>query len=34
MYEYEQHVRIGKAAGLTDDEIDRIGKAECRMEQT
>lgn len=25
-YEYEQHVRIGKAAGLTDDEIDRIGK--------
>src|ERR1700675_4680953 len=25
-YEYEQHVRIGKAAALTDDEIDRIGK--------
>jgi len=25
-YEFEQHVRIGKAAGLTDDEIDRIGK--------
>jgi 4-carboxymuconolactone decarboxylase len=25
-YEWEQHVRIGKAAGLTDDEIDRIGK--------
>ena len=25
-YEWEQHVRIGKAAGLSDDEIDRIGK--------
>ena len=25
-YEWEQHVRIGKAAGLTDDEIDRINK--------
>ena len=25
-YEWEQHVRIGKAAGLTDDEIERIGK--------
>jgi 4-carboxymuconolactone decarboxylase len=25
-YEYEQHVRIGKAAGLSDDEINRIGK--------
>lgn len=25
-YEWEQHVRIGKAAGLTDDEIDRITK--------
>jgi alkylhydroperoxidase family enzyme len=25
-YEWEQHVRIGKASGLTDDEIDRIGK--------
>jgi 4-carboxymuconolactone decarboxylase len=25
-YEWEQHVRIGKAAGLTDDEIDRISK--------
>jgi 4-carboxymuconolactone decarboxylase len=25
-YEWEQHVRIGKAAGLTDDEIDRIAK--------
>lgn len=25
-YEWEQHVRIAKAAGLTDDEIDRIGK--------
>ena len=25
-YEYEQHVRIGKAAGLSEDEIDRIGK--------
>ncbi|HZP45325.1 MAG TPA: carboxymuconolactone decarboxylase family protein [Candidatus Binataceae bacterium] len=23
-YEFEQHVRIGKAAGLTDDEIERI----------
>jgi len=23
-YEWEQHVRIGKAAGLTDDEVDRI----------
>jgi 4-carboxymuconolactone decarboxylase len=25
-YEFEQHVRIGKAAGLTDDEIERIQK--------
>ena len=25
-YEWEQHVRIGKTAGLTDDEIDRITK--------
>ena len=25
-YEFEQHVRVGKAAGLTDDEIDRIRK--------
>lgn len=25
-YEWEQHVRIGKTAGLTDDEIDRISK--------
>ena len=25
-YEWEQHVRIGKGVGLTDDEIDRIGK--------
>ena len=25
-YEWEQHVRIGKAAGLTDDEADRITK--------
>jgi 4-carboxymuconolactone decarboxylase len=25
-YEWEQHVRIGKGAGLSDDEIDRIGK--------
>jgi len=25
-YEWEQHVRISKAAGLTDDEIDRISK--------
>ena len=25
-YEWEQHVRIGKAAGLTDDEIDCISK--------
>jgi len=25
-YEWEQHVRIGKSAGLTDDEIDRISK--------
>jgi 4-carboxymuconolactone decarboxylase len=25
-YEWEQHVRIGKASGLTDDEIDRITK--------
>src|ERR1700689_3554379 len=25
-YEFEQHIRIGKAAGLTDDEIDRITK--------
>ncbi len=25
-YEWEQHVRIAKAAGLTDDEIERIGK--------
>jgi 4-carboxymuconolactone decarboxylase len=25
-YEWEQHVRIGMAAGLTDDEIDRISK--------
>ncbi len=24
--EWEQHVRIGKAAGLSDDEIDRISK--------
>ena len=23
-YEFEQHVRIGKTTGLTDDEIDRI----------
>src|SRR5258708_379262 len=23
-YEFEQHLRIGKSAGLTDDEIDRI----------
>ncbi len=25
-YEWEQHVRIAKAAGVTDDEIERIGK--------
>jgi 4-carboxymuconolactone decarboxylase len=25
-YEWEQHVRIGKAAGLSDNEIDRISK--------
>ncbi len=25
-YEWEQHVRIGKAAGLSDDEIERITK--------
>jgi 4-carboxymuconolactone decarboxylase len=25
-YEFEQHMRIGKAAGLTDDDIDRIKK--------
>jgi len=25
-YEWEQHVRIGKAAGLSDDEIDQISK--------
>ena len=25
-YEWEQHVRIGTAAGLSDDEIDRISK--------
>ena len=25
-YEWEQHVRIGKGAGLSDDEIDRISK--------
>jgi alkylhydroperoxidase family enzyme len=25
-YEFEQHIRIGKATGLTDDEIDRITK--------
>ena len=25
-YEWEQHVRIGKTAGLTDDEVDRITK--------
>lgn len=25
-YEWEQHVRIGKGAGLSDDEIDRITK--------
>ena len=25
-YEWEQHVRIGKAAGLSDEEIDRISK--------
>ena len=25
-YEFEQHVRIGKTCGLTDDEIDRITK--------
>jgi 4-carboxymuconolactone decarboxylase len=25
-YEWEQHVRIAKAAGLTDDEIERIGQ--------
>jgi 4-carboxymuconolactone decarboxylase len=25
-YEWEQHVRIAKAAGITDDEIERIGK--------
>jgi alkylhydroperoxidase family enzyme len=34
-YEWEQHVRIGKATGLIDDEIGRIGKrAEGRMEPT
>ena len=26
VYEWEQHVRIGKAAGITDAEIERIGK--------
>jgi alkylhydroperoxidase family enzyme len=26
VYEWEQHVRIGKTAGLTDDEVDRITK--------
>src|SRR5580704_7631419 len=25
-YEWEQHVRIAKEAGISDDEIDRIGK--------
>jgi 4-carboxymuconolactone decarboxylase len=25
-YEFEQHMRIGKAAGLTDDDIDHIKK--------
>jgi 4-carboxymuconolactone decarboxylase len=25
-YEWEQHVRIGKASGLSDDDIDRITK--------
>jgi 4-carboxymuconolactone decarboxylase len=25
-YEFEQHVRLGKAAGLSDDDIDRICK--------
>jgi len=25
-YEWEQHVRIGKTSGLTDDDIDRITK--------
>lgn len=25
-YEWEQHVRIAKAVGVTDDEIERIGK--------
>jgi len=25
-YEWEQHVRIGKSAGLSDDEVDRISK--------
>jgi 4-carboxymuconolactone decarboxylase len=25
-YEWEQHVRIAKAAGMTDDEVDRISK--------
>jgi alkylhydroperoxidase family enzyme len=25
-YEWEQHVRISKSAGLTDDEIDRVSK--------
>jgi 4-carboxymuconolactone decarboxylase len=25
-YEWEQHVRIAKAAGITDDEVDRISK--------
>lgn len=25
-YEWEQHVRIARAAGITDDEIERIGK--------
>jgi 4-carboxymuconolactone decarboxylase len=26
IYEWEQHVRIAKAAGITNDEIERIGK--------
>ena len=25
-YEWEQHVRIGKTTGLTDDDVDRISK--------
>ncbi|HJU28269.1 MAG TPA: carboxymuconolactone decarboxylase family protein, partial [Candidatus Binataceae bacterium] len=25
-YEFEQHVRVGKAAGLSDDDIERIKK--------